>query len=114
MSDRVNAEELTFYRNNMPIREVIYALRIPWRMDDQLCRFQCPSCKGWDSTLHPKENIGRCFSCNRNYNPIDLAEIIDNKGFRTAIEWLRVLRNFMHTEEYSKLITTLACSSQIS
>ncbi|MBY0588787.1 hypothetical protein K2X85_16565 [bacterium] len=35
-------------------------------------RFLCPSCGEMRATVNPRSNLAHCFTCQRNYNNIDL------------------------------------------
>lgn len=113
MSATIPSDELRNLRNQIPLREVIYALRVPWKMDDDLFRFKCPKCKGDKTSIHPTENLGRCFSCKVNFNAIDLVMHIKNIQFRSAVEWLRSLKRAMGDKDYSTLIVTMAKKSRM-
>ncbi len=113
MSQKLSPQELRVLRNNLPLRDVLYALRIPWKVEEQRCRFRCPVCKGLETSLHPKENLGRCFVCGRNFNPIDLVMACHGRGFMTAVDWLRALRNLSLDEGYQTMITSLALASKM-
>ncbi len=112
MNHRIPSEELRRLRNAVPIREVLYALQIPWKQDDALCRFRCPLCQGMDSSLHPTENLGRCFTCQRNFNPIDLVCAQQNQGFHVAIQWLRSLSTRRADPSFAPLLARLMRNSQ--
>jgi hypothetical protein len=110
---RINPNELTILRNRVPFKDVIHLLQVPWKMDDSLCRFECPVCKSFETGLHPKENLGRCFRCQKNYNPIDLVAAHRGDGFRTAVDWLMKLRDLMTSDGYATIVATQARRCQI-
>jgi|APSaa5957512622_1039677.scaffolds.fasta_scaffold146252_1 hypothetical protein len=114
MTQKIDGLELRRLRNDIPIRDVVYALKVPWKMDDQLCRFKCPNCGSLDTSLHPKENLGRCFSCQRNFNPIDLVSTHLGVGFRGAVDWLQRLFNIMQSKEYGLFINAQRRASEMS
>ena len=114
MNQHIPPEELRSFRNDIPIREVIHALLIPWKQDDALCRFRCPLCQGMDTSVHPTQNLGRCFSCRKNFNPIDLVCAKQNKGFHTAIQWLRKFRDCRESPDYSLLLVSFRKKSQMT
>ena len=107
MSAKINSGEIVYMRNKMPIQTVLHALMIPWKKDDQLLRFACPVCKGMHTSLHPSENLGRCFDCNKNFNPIDLVCAQKKDKFRSAIFWLRLLKREMEDDDFSRIIEGL-------
>ena len=114
MSHRIAPEELRRLRNDIPVREVIYALQIPWKQDDALCRFRCPLCQGMDTSVHPTQNLGRCFSCGKNFNPIDLVCAKQDKGFHSAIQWLRSFCSCRKSPEFTPLLTRLRKNTQMT
>ena len=107
MSQRITPLELRALRNDIPIRDVVFALGISWKRDDELFRFCCPKCRGWNTSLHPTENLGRCFDCSTNFNPIDLVQGVKNVGFRNAVSWLRALKNLMRTDNYGAVVARM-------
>jgi hypothetical protein len=113
MNQCIGPNELTILRNHVPVKDVLHALLIPWKMDDSLCRFECPLCKSLETGLHPKENLGRCFSCQKNFNPIDLVMSHRGDGFRTAVDWLMSLRTLMASDGYATIVATQARRCQI-
>jgi len=42
------------------------------KQSDGYIRFACSSCKELRATVNPKNNLAHCFSCDGNYNNIDL------------------------------------------
>jgi hypothetical protein len=110
---RIDPNDLIILRNHVPLRDVAHLLLIPWKMDDTLCRFECPLCKCFETGLHPKENLGRCFRCQKNFNPIDLVAAHRGDGFRTAVDWLMKLRTLMASDGYTTIVATQARRCQI-
>ncbi len=57
--------------------------------------FQCPRCKGLRATVNPSNNLAHCFSCEENFNNIDLM-MIQGHEFRPAVgileNWLMQYR----------------------
>ena len=47
-------------------------------------RFQCPNCKELRATVNPSNNLAHCFSCEENFNNIDLM-MIQGHDFRPAV-----------------------------
>jgi DNA primase len=113
MNQKVTPEMLTILRNELDLSTVIFALGVPWRRDDQKLRFICPRCQGLDTSVHPTENLGRCFSCSSNYNPIDLAMMFQKSKFRTAVEWLLTLKKIAETDEGKVLLNRQAMRTQL-
>jgi hypothetical protein len=40
------------------------------------------------TACHPKTNLGRCFRCQRNFNPIDLVMVVKGLCFQEAVQFL--------------------------
>ena len=114
MSSRISKTELIHLRNDIPIRTVLHALLIPWKQDDELTRFYCPLCGNMHSSIHPTENLARCFDCQKNFNPIDLVRAQKKCGFTTAVLWLRVLRQRIGDKCFSEMIHSLKRRMQIT
>lgn len=114
MSTRIERHELVRLRNDLPIREVIYALGIPWKMDDELLRFRCPKCERTHTSVHPNQNLGRCFDCLVNFNPIDLASIEKKVDFRSAVTWLRALDALRHETGYANILLKMSKRSRMN
>lgn len=105
MSGRVPPEMLRALRNELGIDSVIFALEIPWRRDDMKLRFICPQCHELDTSVHSKENLGRCFSCRRNFNSIDLVMAKKEYPFRRAVDWLMAVRSLLETDDGQVLLS---------
>lgn len=93
MSDRFSSEELYKLRNSIPINTLIEKLKVECRNSDGYLRFQCPVCGGWHTATKEKTNLARCFSCQRNFNPIDLAMICKNRSFIDSVRFLKRMTN---------------------
>lgn len=80
-------------RNDIPIAIVIRnILEIPSKISEGYFRFLCPKCKEFNTATNPKTNLGRCFRCEINYNPIDIVMIEKNYNFKEAVKFLDDLR----------------------
>jgi hypothetical protein len=76
-------------RNNIPIAILIAdILELPHKAADGYFRFLCPLCGGFDTATNPKTNLARCFTCQRNFNTIDLAMTVKRESFREAVQFL--------------------------
>ncbi|MBF0199443.1 MAG: hypothetical protein HQL32_17140 [Planctomycetes bacterium] len=104
---------LTILRNEVDIAFVIFALRIPWRRDDQKLRFICPSCKGLDTSVNKKANLGRCFTCSLNYNTIDLVMTFRGDKFRTAVDWLSSVKKLVDTDDGKLILSRQARATML-
>ncbi len=77
-------------RNDIPIDSVIKnALDIPCRNTEGCFRFLCPLCNEFNTAVNPATNLARCFSCERNFNAIDLVMLINQSDFVNSIRFLK-------------------------
>ena len=88
----ISRQRLRQLRNQIPIDRVITELRLPSKMRDGYLRFLCPLCREFDTATKRETNLGRCFRCHRNFNPIDLVITVKNVPFLDAVEYLERLR----------------------
>lgn len=80
-------------RNKIPIdRLITQKLKLELRRKDPLLRFQCPACHNFHTATNPKTNLGRCFDCQKNFNPIDMVMAATQCDFVDAVELLK--KNF--------------------
>ena len=54
-------------------------------------RFLCPLCREFNTAVNPRTNLGRCFRCEQNFNPIDMVMIVKGYSFLQAVEYLSSL-----------------------
>jgi len=93
MPKRYAKQTLRKLRNDIPIAILIAGiLEIPHKTAEGYFRFLCPLCGGFDTATNPKTNLARCFTCNRNFNTIDLVMIDKRQNFREAVEFLLGIR----------------------
>lgn len=88
---RIAEAELRRLRNEVPIALAIRQLGIPHKLRDGLLRFCCPLCNDFHTATHPTTNLGRCFRCRTNFNPLDLVMVVRRLPFVEAVRWLRQL-----------------------
>lgn len=82
--------ELYTIRNNIPVQTVINnVLHIPAEKSGKYLRFQCPLCCGYNTAVKIKTNLARCFTCEKNFNTIDLVMICKNISFVQSIALLK-------------------------
>ena len=89
MSRRIAGAELRRLRNDVHITDLIRRLEIPWKRRDGYFRFLCPICSEFNTATNPRTNLGRCFRCRENFNPIDLVMRLEGLPFLEAVEFLR-------------------------
>ena len=94
MAHRIPRQTLFLLRNNIPIDFVITdVLSIPNKISEGFLRFLCPLCLEFNSATNPKTNLARCFSCKKNFNPIDLVMAEKDIPFKTAVHLLLPILN---------------------
>ena len=93
MKRRFSERELRELRNEIPVEELIENhLRMPARRVSGRFRFSCPICSGYDTSVLYEKNLARCFSCQKNFNTIDLAMSLTSLDFVGSVERLRQYR----------------------
>jgi DNA primase len=85
----VPAPELRRLRNQVDIVAAIRDLDVPHRHRDGELRFLCPRCGEFRTAVNPATNLGRCFRCEENFNPIDLVMAVDRVSFLDAVRYLQ-------------------------
>lgn len=88
---RYSRQHLFSLRNHIPIDRVIAAMLIPSKIQEGHYRFQCPVCTEFNTGINPKTNLARCFSCRKNYNPIDLVMVVKSLNFIDSVAYLEEL-----------------------
>lgn len=70
---------------------------IDWLINDKLhlerqfnsiWRFQCPVCQQFNTAIQKKNNLARCFSCQKNFNTIDLVIYNKKVNFVPGVQFL--------------------------
>ena len=95
MAKHVSIAQLRALRNQIPIQDVIRYLGQPCKEREGHFRFLCPLCQEFHTDVNPNANLGRCFRCERNFNAIDLAMIIERVPFLDAVASLRSLLEYL-------------------
>lgn len=75
-------------RNEIPLQPLLIDLRWPHKLREQRFCFLCPKCGEFLTATNPRTNLGRCFACETNFNPIDLVMLINDCDFVTAVDFL--------------------------
>ena len=79
-------------RNQINIQILIEKnLNIPSRVIKGCFRFLCPLCNGFDTAVNPKTNLARCFSCEKNFNTIDLVMVVRQINFVDSVRFLQAI-----------------------
>jgi hypothetical protein len=87
-ASRYSGEYLRRVRNEISLLSVIRALNWPHKRAEGRLRFQCPRCEFGHTSINPRTNLGRCFRCEVNFNPIDFVMVAQNYDFLTAVTYL--------------------------
>lgn len=83
----IGRARLRALRNDIAVHEVMRDdLGITVYFEAGHWRFQCPLCHQYDTATNPRTNLGRCFRCRRNFNPIDVTIIVRRCTFLEAVE----------------------------
>ena len=86
---RLTSAHLRALRNQIPIdRLVDRCLRWPCKRREGIFRFLCPICEEFNTATNPRTNLGRCFRCERNFNPIDFVMVVQRCDFLQAVAYL--------------------------
>jgi hypothetical protein len=90
-SSRYPGEYLRRLRNEISLLNVLRALHWPHKQQEGRLRFQCPRCEFGHTSINPRTNLGRCFRCAENFNPIDFVMAAENYDFLMAVTYLSPL-----------------------
>ncbi len=89
MTQRYSKAVLRKLRNDIPIDRVIAdILNQPNKVSEGYFRFLCPVCSEFTTAINPKTNLARCFSCQKNFNPIDMVMTVKTYSFIQAVDYL--------------------------
>jgi DNA primase len=91
MSNRYNRRHLRRLRNEVPLPKVFRILDWPHKKRDGYVRFLCPHCQEFNTAVNPRTNLGRCFRCERNFNPIDFVIEVRGDDFADAVTCLSAM-----------------------
>ena len=75
-------------RNEIPTDWLIKHLTWPNKLREGRFTFVCPCCGEMDSSVKQDTNLGRCFHCATNFNPIDFVMAARQWDFVQAVEYL--------------------------
>ncbi len=90
--NKFSSDELSKLRNDISVDSLIKdILPIPSKISDGVFRFLCPICNEFQTAINPNVNLGRCFRCERNFNPIDLVIEVHGCSFKESIVFLKQL-----------------------
>ena len=86
---RFSKKDLFELRNLIPIQQLIGDLQVPFIYENNVFRFLCPMCKGYNTSIKYDKNLGRCFNCKKNFNTIDIAIKIRTTDFVDNVKYLK-------------------------
>ena len=75
-------------RNEISWKLLLTRLNWPHKHRDGQLAFVCPCCREYHSAVNPRTNLGRCFHCRRNFNPIELVMAVRECDFVSAVHYL--------------------------
>jgi len=84
----IPAKKLRTLRNRISIDQACLELEVPTKYSEGYLRFLCPLCSEFNTATNSRTNLGRCFGCARNFNPIDLAMVVGRMSFLEAVDRL--------------------------
>jgi DNA primase len=87
----IQREMLRRMRNEVPIGRALALAQVPVKESEGYLRFLCPLCGEFNTATNPRTNLGRCFRCQRNFNPIDLVMAAEGSSFIDAVRRLTPL-----------------------
>lgn len=98
---RVSASQLYRLRNHVSIVTVISDyLELPTKHREGFLRFVCPDCGEFNTAINSATNLARCFTCQRNYNTIDIVMRVQRLSFIATVNLL----SSMLTEQSAPLL----------
>lgn len=94
MTQRYSKTLLRKLRNDIPVDLLIAdILKQPNKISEGYFRFLCPICSEFTTAVNPKTNLARCFSCEKNFNPIDMVMSVKTYSFIQAVDYLMAVAN---------------------
>jgi hypothetical protein len=84
-------EHLRRLRNAIPWTILLEKLAWPHKQRRGQLAFLCPRCREFVSAVNPRTNLGRCFHCLRNFNPIEFTMAAMPCDFVSAVYYLEPL-----------------------
>jgi len=87
---RIPRHILRQIRNNVSIQPLIQnELGIKHTIDGKIFRFECPDCASFNTSIHKKTNLAKCFNCQSRFNPIDIVMAVRKTGFLETADFLQ-------------------------
>ena len=86
--DPFTQQQLYQVRNDIDIDWLINEKLHLERQFNRIWRFQCPVCQQFNTATQKKNNLARCFSCQQNFNTIDLVIYSKKVNFVPGVQFL--------------------------
>ncbi len=86
--DSFTKQQLFQVRNDIDIDWLINDKLHLERQFNSIWRFQCPVCQKFNTATQKKNNLARCFSCQKNFNTIDLVIYSKEVNFVPSVQFL--------------------------
>jgi hypothetical protein len=87
---RFSSDELYVLRNEIPVAVLIEkGLDISSHARHGRFCFQCPLCKEFNTAVHLKTNLAKCFRCEEIFNTIDLVMQVRQSDFVDSVRFLK-------------------------
>lgn len=78
-------------RNDISWAILLERLGWPHKLRHGQLAFLCPRCHEYLSAVNPRTNLGRCFYCLTNFNPIEFTMAVQQCDFVPAVHYLEPL-----------------------
>jgi predicted RNA-binding Zn-ribbon protein involved in translation (DUF1610 family) len=78
-------------RNEILWEGLLKRLEWPHKVREGQLAFVCPRCGEYRSAVNPRTNLGRCFFCDTNFNPIEFTMAVQEYDFVAAVHYLTPL-----------------------
>ena len=109
MARRFSAQKLHILRNNIDIAVLMKnVLKMHFIPGNGSRRFSCPICFGFNTGINPESNLARCFTCQKNFNTIEIVMDHTKKNFVDAV---KVLENY-HNRSRTKININVAAEDK--
>jgi len=86
--DPFTKQQLFQVRNDIDINWLINEKLPLERQFNRIWRFQCPVCQQFNTATQKKNNLARCFSCQKNFNTIDIVIYTKKINFVPSVRFL--------------------------
>lgn len=84
-------EDLRRFRNEISWSDLLKRLQWVHKLREGRLVFQCPKCNETLTGVNACTNLGRCFRCQVNWNPIDFTMEAWDLQFKSAVVLLEPL-----------------------